>query len=78
MSHIPRQYNFPAPRGEYQTECAYCGITWYRSDLRRDESGLLACPDDQEGRCTAELDRLNAEAAAQAIAELPAGIKEPW
>lgn len=76
--HIPRQYPFPAPRGEYQTTCDYCGITWYRSDLIRDESGLLACPDDQEGRSTATLDRLNAEAAAQAAAELDGMTKEPW
>jgi hypothetical protein len=78
MSHIPRKYPFPAPAGEYQTECAYCGITWYRSELRRDEAGQLVCPDDIEGRSAAALDRLNQQAVAEAVAAQARPRRERW
>jgi len=29
--------------------CDYCGTAYYRSQLRRDRSGLLACEDDFGG-----------------------------
>ena len=32
--------------GDYVWPCDYCGVKWRRSKLRRDRSGLLACPDD--------------------------------
>jgi len=76
--HIPRRYPFPSPGGEYQTACDYCGITWYRSSLVRDESGFLACPDDQEGRCTATLARLEQEAIAEASNDMAGIRREPW
>ena len=75
---MPRQYPFPAPPGEYRAECAYCGMTWYRSSLIRDAAGLLACPDDQEGRDTVTLDRLGREAANAAIAEANRIRRERW
>jgi hypothetical protein len=70
---MPRQYGrLPGPPGERRVVCDYCGITWYRSACRRDASGFLACPDDQSGRDTATLDRLNAQAAAQVRYPRPA------
>jgi len=78
MSHIPRRYPSPAPPGEYQTECAYCGITWYRSELRRDAAGMLVCPDDIEGRPAALLDRLNHQAVAEAVAAQARPRRERW
>lgn len=61
MRTIPRRYPFPAPRGERRYTCDYCGMKWYISQLRRDASGFYACPDDQDGRDTVTLDRLNAQ-----------------
>jgi hypothetical protein len=36
-----------------------------RHELRRNESGFLTCPDDRTGRDEVQLNRLNAEHAAQ-------------
>lgn len=64
MLTMPRNYwPLPGPPGERRAVCDYCGITWYRSSMRRDESGFLACPDDQDGRDVVQLNRLNQEAA---------------
>lgn len=75
---IPRRYPSPAPAGEYQTECAYCGMTWYRSDLFRDPAGYLVCPDDAEGRDVVTLGRLEQEGTAAALAEVQRLRREPW
>jgi hypothetical protein len=48
-----------APRGDYLTTCSICGTTWRRSQMRRTKGGLLRCPDDQQGRETAETDEAN-------------------
>ena len=76
MLTMPRRYPFPAPRGERREYCSYCGILWYRSSLRRDAAGFLACPDDQGGRDTVTLDRLNAAGAQQV--RLPRPAIEKW
>lgn len=70
---MPRKYALPAPVGERRVVCDYCGITWYRSECRRDAAGFLACPDDQGGRDSVTLDRQNAEYAARAQARRRAG-----
>ena len=70
---MPRRYPFPAPPGERRATCAYCGMEWYRSSLRRDASGYLVCPDDDEGRDKVTLDRLNNHYAAQASMRRPRG-----
>lgn len=59
---MPRNYG-PIPGGDRRVECAYCGMTWYRRDCRRDAAGYIVCPDDMEGRDTVTLDRLNAAGA---------------
>ena len=74
----PRKYPFPAPPGEYSTTCDYCGCEWYRSDLRRDASGFLACPDDQDGRDTVTLQRLETEAISKALEDLKRVRRERW
>lgn len=72
MRTIPRRYpNLPGPPGERRVFCDYCGIKWYRSELHRDASGFLACPDEGDGRDATTLDRLNARAAAAAARPRP-------
>lgn len=68
---MPRKYPLPAPGGERRVFCDYCGIKWYRSEMKRDASGRLACPDDQSGRDAVTLDRANARAAALATRPKP-------
>lgn len=46
---IGRKRSHRSPPGDTVRLCSYCGIAWYRSQLRRDASGNLACPDDQRG-----------------------------
>lgn len=53
------------PRGDYRATCDYCGITWHRSRLRKDASGLLACPDEGNGRDMVTLADANANAAGK-------------
>lgn len=62
---MPRNLGPNHERGDYREACDYCGITWYRSSMRRDASGLLACPDDQDGRDKVTLDRANQRAGMQ-------------
>lgn len=78
MRTIPRRYPFPAPAGERRVMCAYCSMKWYRSDCVRDPSGLLACPDCQEGKDAFTLDRERAEAAAAIAASAAKPGPERW
>lgn len=73
---MPRRYTGKAPAGERRVICDFCGMTWYRSVCRRLPGGMLACPDDQDGRDSTTLDRLNAANAAAARLPRPAG--ERW
>lgn len=66
MQTIGRQWR--GQRGDFQSICDYCGVVWLRSQLRRDGSGNLACPDEGRGRDSTTLSRLNAEHAARAQA----------
>lgn len=62
MRTMSRHYSpLPGPPGERRAVCDYCGMTWYRSVMRRDPSGMLACPDDQAGRDATTLNRLNSQ-----------------
>lgn len=77
MRTIARKYSpLPGPPGERRVSCDYCGITWMRSQCRRDAAGFLACPDDQDGRDTVTLDRANAAGAAEV--RLPRPGMERW
>lgn len=53
-----------SPRGDVCGLCSYCGVEWYRSQLRRDRSGNLACPDEGDGLDVVALSEGNAEAAS--------------
>lgn len=44
------------PRRNWAEDCDYCGVKWHRSELRMNESGFLACPDDRDGRVEKALD----------------------
>lgn len=46
MRTIGKHWPSSVPRGDHPWLCDYCGVKWRRSQLRRDGSGLLACPDD--------------------------------
>jgi len=65
MKTIPRSLTEDYPRGDRRARCDYCGCMWMRSQLTKKEDGLLACPDDVDGRVATELSRLNAEDAPQ-------------
>lgn len=58
---IGRHWKRP-PKGDFQSECAYCGVRWRRSELTRDSAGLLRCPDEGDGHDSTALSALNAEA----------------
>lgn len=62
MLTIGRRRPRSSPRGDVQSGCAYCGVQWYRSQLRRDRSGNLSGPDcrDYEGHDIVTLSEGNA------------------
>lgn len=78
MRTIPRHYPHDYVRpGERQAMCAYCDGRWYRSEMRRDPSGHLTCPDcDDGGRDTVTLDRARATGAASG--RPPVSPTEDW
>jgi len=53
--------------GDFRCICDYCGVEWHRSQLVRDQSGLLACPDDQPGLDMVALAEGNAAGALEPI-----------
>jgi hypothetical protein len=64
MRTLPNRINRNWPKGTYRAKCDYCGAAYMRHELRRNESGFLACADDRKGRDEVLLNRLNAEHAA--------------
>jgi hypothetical protein len=55
-----------ADPGDFSAQCAYCNGWFLRSELHRDEAGLLKC-EGHDGREPIELDRANAEAAKETL-----------
>lgn len=51
-----------SPRGDIQATCSYCGTRYYRSQLRIDRAGFLACP-EETGRDVVTLAELNARSS---------------
>lgn len=43
--------------GDFRALCDYCGAAYMRSELVRDEAGLLVCPGEGEGLDSVALDR---------------------
>lgn len=62
MSTIGRHHH--GTRRDTQSECAYCGVVYLRSELRLNMEGFLACPDDWDGRTALEIDYQRAIDAA--------------
>ncbi len=58
---IPNKVPQNWPKGTYRVACDYCGAAYMRHQLRRNESGYLACPDDRKGKDEVQLNRINAE-----------------
>lgn len=65
MRTIGRKWPSRHQRGDRQAMCSYCGVQWLRSQLTRDESGNLVCPDEGDGKDSLQLDRLNSEGASR-------------
>jgi hypothetical protein len=63
---LPNRIKKNWPKGTYMAKCDYCSAAYMRHQLRRNESGFLACADDRKGRDEVLLNRLNAQHAAQA------------
>jgi len=60
-----------APLYDHQASCAYCGVPWRRSQLRKDRSGLLSCPDEGDGLTALECDLEAARNARDGIPRPP-------
>lgn len=73
MRTIGRRVPKDRPRGDYTCMCSYCGVMWYRSKLRKDRAGNLACPNEGSGRDAVTLSDLNAAAATECRG---AGVEE--
>lgn len=66
MRTIGRKRPSASPPGDFQALCDQCGVMWYRYRLRRDASGFLTCPDDDDvGHDSVTLSRENAAGAAR-------------
>lgn len=61
MRTIGRHWPRDAPRGDYQAKCDYCGVLYRRSELVRDEAGLLVCAAEGEGLDVVALSRMSAD-----------------
>lgn len=59
MRTIGRRRPANSPKGDFEAQCAYCGVAHYRSELRRDGTGNLMCPAD-DGIDAKTLDEMNA------------------
>lgn len=57
---VGRRRPSSSPLGDYQAKCHYCGVVYYRSELRRDGAGNLMCGAD-DGIDALTLDKMNAE-----------------
>lgn len=65
MRTVSRHRDPSSPHGDVLRLCSYCGVLYYRSQLRRDAAGLLACPDELPGLDSVTLSEGNAELASQ-------------
>lgn len=64
MRTVGRKRPSASPPGDYQALCDQCGVVWYRARLRRDASGFLTCPDDNDvGHDAVTISRENAAGA---------------
>lgn len=59
MRTVSRHRSSRSPFGDYQSQCHYCGVQYYRSELRRDGSGNLMCT-PCDGIDASTLDWMNA------------------
>jgi hypothetical protein len=57
----------PRVKGDYAEKCAYCGAKWFRSELKRDGSGKLYCPDEGDGLDTVTLGKIQQQNAQEAM-----------
>lgn len=60
---IGRRYQ--GPTRQWSESCDYCGVSWHRSEMRLDENGYLACPDDRDGRASKAIDYQRAMDASE-------------
>src|SRR5688572_4883548 len=62
---IGKRWPSSAPRGDHAACCDYCGVRWRRSELKRDGSGQLYCPDEGTGKDAVTLSLENARGAEE-------------
>lgn len=53
--------------GDYPCYCDYCGVPWYRSQMRIDRGGKLYCPDEGNGLDAVALTERDAADEAAAV-----------
>lgn len=66
MRTIGRHWPTKRPDGDFVAMCGYCGVHWRFSQMWRDRSGNLVCPDEGPGRSALALSEANARAARRA------------
>lgn len=71
MLTVGRKRPDSSPYGDTQGICGYCGANWYVSQMRKDRSGIWACPNDQGGRDEVTLSEANARAAQKGPRAVP-------
>ncbi len=61
MKTIGRRIPASVSRSDYPALCDYCGTPWYRSQLRKDGAGKLACPFEGDGLDEVTLGQIEAK-----------------
>ena len=77
---IGRKIPANSPRGNFRSQCHYCGEDRYRSDLRKDATGFLSCPSCNDvGHDVTTLNKANAAMALKTTPVYPMdGLANPF
>lgn len=59
MRTIGKHWPKNSPPGDFSALCDICGARWRRSQLWRNEDGMLVCRDEGRGRSVRALSDLN-------------------
>lgn len=70
MKTIGNRIPTTVSRNDYPCRCDYCGVPWYRSQLRVDGAGKLYCPQEGDGLDAVTLNEIDAAERMEEIPEL--------